>query len=834
MEPPNPQDEVVPGAVVRRGASMTISAVAATFGADLFTAMPRILSCMTDNLATPDLKQIGSLATIESVVRCVHEKLHGVVLELLPRIFACVQSDLELVRAAAARTVSAYCEVLTVPSMALLLQHLIPMMGDTTRVASRLGAVMALDLVVEKLDIKLLSYLSFFVVPIMARMSDNDDAVRRLATHIFATLVRLMPLEEGAAAPEGLPPALMQQRATNRVFVQQLVGGGKVEKYELPMKVNVTLRSYQQEGVNWLAFLNKYNLHGILADDMGLGKTLQTICVVVGDHVNRKAAWAQTQSVDSRPLPSLIVCPSTIVAHWYFEVVRFTELEALQYVGPKQSRAALQKQFANKELVITSYEVLRNDVDVLSEIFWNYCVLDEGHIIRNGTSAITKACKRVKANHRLLLTGTPIQNNVLELWSLFDFLMPGFLGTERQFNTNYSKPLKASRDPKCSEKDAEAGVLALERLHRQVLPFILRRMKSEVADLPPKIIQDLYCELSPVQARLYEDFSRRHMSGELSELESGGASKPKQQHIFQALQYLRKLCSHPALVLTAEHPEYAQINKELTSPITSLEHAPKLTALRDLLVDCGIGTVDMAGTKSNAAAAAAASAGGVEDETSAVVGQHRVLVFCQQRSMLDIIERDLFKPLMPSVTYMRLDGNIEARKRMEIVMRFNADPTIDVLLLTTHVGGLGLNLTGADTVVFMEHDWNPQKDLQAMDRAHRLGQVKTVNVYRFITRGTLEEKIMGLQRFKLNIANMVVNAENASLRTMDTHQVVDLFKVSDAEPGKAPSQAGAAEAMDVDDGKSGVKAALAGLEELWDESQYDEEYNMEGFLRSLK
>jgi TATA-binding protein-associated factor len=242
----------------------------------------------------------------------------------------------------------------------------------------------------------------------------------------------------------------------------------------------------------------------------------------------------------------------------------------------------------------------------------------------------------------------------------------------------------------------------------------------------------------------------------------------------QALQYLRKLCSHPLLVLDQEGQGSRQseaLAQTGSKDLHDLQHAPKLQALCEILEECGIGVP------------AAANATTTETPAVAEGGQHRVLVFAQLKSFLDIIEKDLFQTHMKGVTYLRLDGSVETEKRFDIVKAFNADPTIDVLLLTTHVGGLGLNLTAADTVVFMEHDWNPMRDLQAMDRAHRLGQRRVVNVYRLIMRGTLEEKIMSLQRFKMSIANTIVNAENASLNTMDTAQLLDLFTVSGA-PGK--------------------------------------------------
>lgn len=470
---------------------------------------------------------------------------------------------------------------------------------------------------------------------------------------------------------------------------------------------------------------------------------------------------------------------------------------------------------------MASYDVVRNDIDFFRNIKFNYCILDEGHVIKNGKTKLSKAVKQLTANYRIILSGTPIQNNVLELWSLFDFLMPGFLGTERQFAARYGKPILASRDARSSSREQEAGVLAMDALHRQVLPFLLRRMKEDVLqDLPPKIIQDYYCTLSPLQVQLYEDFAKSRAKCDVDETVSSAAlseetEKPKLKatgHVFQALQYLRKLCNHPALVLTPQHPEFKSTTEKLAvqnSSLHDIQHAPKLSALKQLLLDCGLGN----GSTS-------------ESGTESVVAQHRILIFCQLKSMLDIVEHDLLKPHLPSVTYLRLDGSIPPGQRHSIVSRFNNDPSIDVLLLTTHVGGLGLNLTGADTVVFVEHDWNPMRDLQAMDRAHRIGQKRVVNVYRLITRGTLEEKIMGLQKFKMNIANTVISQENSSLQSMGTDQLLDLFTLDkDGKAEKADTSTS---------GRTSMKSILENLSDLWDQEQYDSEYSLENFMHSLK
>uniref|UniRef100_H2YV59 Helicase ATP-binding domain-containing protein n=1 Tax=Ciona savignyi TaxID=51511 RepID=H2YV59_CIOSA len=540
---------------------------------------------------------------------------------------------------------------------------------------------------------------------------------------------------------------------------------------------------------------------------------------------------------------SLVVCPPTLTGHWVAEVNQFCALiSPLHYAGNPNERVRLQSEVQKHNLVVASYEVVRNDIEFFSQISWNYCILDEGHAIKNGKSKLSQCIKSLQAKHRVILTGTPIQNSVLELWSLFDFLIPGLLGSEVEFNTRYSKPIIASREAKSSSSEQEEGLLAMEALHRQVLPFMLRRMKEDVLkDLPPKIIQDYFCDLSPLQLQLYEDFAKTRAMKE-AESSIKFVDKDNDQsnlvrstsHVFQALQYLQKVCNHPLLVLIPSHPQYNAIMsqlKKLKSSLHDIKHASKLTALQQLLLDCGIGSNYLYYLYIDP----------LLDES--VANQHRALIFCQHRNLINIIENDLLRDLMPDVTYLRLDGGVPANQRYSIVSRFNNDPSIDVLLLTTKVGGLGLNLTGADTVIFVEHDWNPMVDLQAMDRAHRIGQKKVVNVYRVITRGTLEEKILGLQEFKLNIANTIVGDDNRGLQSMGTSEVLDLFNVQlmwwwnsnglglKVKTNNSPKpQENTAEHINP---SKGLRAMTEGLGELWDQNQYDNQYNLDNFLQSL-
>ncbi|KAH8359116.1 hypothetical protein KR093_004461, partial [Drosophila rubida] len=823
----------------RLGAACAIAKLCSAFGERIVDKVPIFQQLMFGKLqqfvsdsgidwdahmsTLPDLtacnELISSLQLIETAAPHLHAALHAQLFSLLPQLGCIVRHPLKVLRHMAARCIAALADIDTSQTMQFVVNELLGLLLKVERPIERQGAVEAIERVVNRLQIRVVPYIVLLVVPLLGSMSDANESVRLLATHSFATLVQLMPLDNcsssGGIKAEGQVKSepLAERKTRDREFLDYLFKPKTIPDYHVPVSLSVELRGYQQAGVNWLWFLNKYNLHGILCDDMGLGKTLQTICILAGDHVQRHEA-------QQAALPSLVICPPTLTGHWVYEVDKFLSqsatpvLRPLHYFGFPVGREKLRSQIGTScNLVVASYDTIRKDIDFFSGIHFNYCVLDEGHIIKNGKTKSSKAIKQLKANHRLILSGTPIQNNVLELWSLFDFLMPGFLGTEKQFMQRYSRPILASRDAKSSAKEQEAGVLAMEALHRQVLPFLLRRVKEDVlTDLPPKITQDLLCELSPLQLRLYEDFSNKHLKDCLNKY-NDTENLGSKTHIFQALRYLQNVCNHPKLVLRQSNDERVNIAAQLAlshSSLDDIEHSAKLPALKQLLLDCGIG---------------------VQTES---VSQHRALIFCQLKAMLDIVEHDLLRKHLPSVTYLRLDGSVQASLRQDIVNNFNSDPSIDVLLLTTQVGGLGLNLTGADTVIFVEHDWNPMKDLQAMDRAHRIGQKKVVNVYRLITRNSLEEKIMSLQKFKILTANTVVTAENASLQTMATPQIFDLFHSGgDSKAQGSNSNSGAA-AIAAGSGGMSMNTIIENLPDLWSEYQYEEEYDLGNFVQALK
>ncbi|KAJ3196679.1 btaf1 RNA polymerase II, B-TFIID transcription factor-associated, 170kDa [Irineochytrium annulatum] len=835
--------------IVQRGADYAIGDICRRFGANVFMKVPKLWDMITVGVTEFSVEELSSsgkldpaaercknepafaqtvvdaLLTFKTVGPSIDTSLHPQLCGLLRPICRILRTPLAIVRHAASHAIASIAAVCTVQTMQALVENVIPLLGDSSSRVNRQGAAECVSMVVAGMEeAALLPYIVFMIVPMLGRMSDPDEGVRFVSTSVFAHLVKLVPLESGVPDPVGMDPEMVKMKAEERKFMAQLVGK-TVDSFEVPKGIKADLRPYQKDGVSWLAFLNRYGLHGILCDDMGLGKTLQSICILASDHYLRAEKFAKTGSPDSAHTPSLVVCPPTLTGHWQSEILEYAGevLRPMIYVGGPAERARHRSNISKNDVIITSYDILRNDIDELGHLDWNYCILDEGHVIKNAKTKLTKAVKSVRCMKRLILSGTPIQNNVLELWSLFDFLMPGFLGTEQQFNVRFGKPILASRDAKSSSSEQEKGALALEALHKQVLPFLMRRMKEDVLhDLPPKIIQDYYVDLSDLQKRLYEDFGKTQGSA-MAKADLGTAVEGKKDakgkgkagtgtHVFQALQYLRKLCNHPSLVLTPKHPQYEKISKQMAADgdsIDDIKHAPKIAALRQILLDCGIGADP--------------------DATNmGVTAPHRALIFVQLREMLDHIENGLFQSHMPSVTYMRMDGGTETSLRHEMVTRFNADPSIDVFLLTTSVGGLGLNLTGADTVIFVEHDWNPMKDLQAMDRAHRIGQKRVVNVYRLIMRGTLEEKIMGLQKFKMNIASSIINADNAGIESMDTDQILDLFSVG-GDQGRSVKPV----AVDEGEKKVGMKEVLENLGGLWDEKQYDS-LEINDFLANLK
>ncbi|MEI6233478.1 MAG: DEAD/DEAH box helicase [Planctomycetota bacterium] len=533
-------------------------------------------------------------------------------------------------------------------------------------------------------------------------------------------------------------------------FLDQLMGFEEIQSIPLPTSLKVTPRPYQQKGFEWLSFLSRYGLNGVLADDMGLGKTMQTI------------AQLTRMKEEFGFMPSLIVTPTSLADNWKNEFQKFSPtMRCMIYRGSPTKRDKLRGDIAPPDIaigapdpdptierkgfdiVIATLGTVRNDVSLLRQVPWQYVIVDEAHFIKNAAAGVAKAIKTIPARHRLALTGTPIQNRLTELWSLFDFLMPGFLGRQSHFTQQYEEPIMLMQSGRAeTEEQFTNGKNAAERLRQKIFPFVLRRLKTDVAkDLPPKIESDIFCPLTAEQTALYRSFgdSEEAKKAVSDIVEKGDASTPA---ILAALISLRKICNHPDLMYLPKNSG----RQRVTDPVPGYEtRSGKLEALGELLEECR-------------------------------EGGHRALIFCQLTSMMDILGHYVTGKGMK---YLRIDGETPGMSRQKLVEQFNGDPSIETFLISTRAGGAGLNLTGADTVIFYDHDWNPANDQQAQDRAYRIGQKRTVNVYRLICKGTLEEKILRRQALKKALASSIVTHDNAGVKALTREELLSLFTLSE-------------------------------------------------------
>ncbi|KAE9244674.1 TATA-binding protein-associated factor [Phytophthora fragariae] len=678
----------------------------------------------------------------------------------------------------------------------------------------------------------LILYVPSLVHYAMKTMSSQFKIVRTLAAAAFADLVPLIPLQMDLKLHESnklLPDALrtiVNQNAVSRTFLESFTEGKAIQHVDVTswLAPDISLRVYQQHGVDWLCFMANNNLHGILADDMGLGKTLQSL-----------SAMAATLSMSSTPdkrraaVSCLIVCPPIIVHHWIQEAKKFLPgfFESMvDYSLPASERKTLNRGSGlpssdhGPTLIVTTYAILRTDIDYLSSIDYSFVVLDEAHLIRNPSTALFRAVLELRATHRVALSGTPLQNNVTDLWALFEFLMPGYLDEFAEFRREFVLPITKSKERNATTKQKELAAIAIAQLHQKVLPFILRRTKDQVLEeLPPKIISNVLLPLSSLQKRLYSLASSIETET-TAPSRSAKTRKPDTKpltNVLTNLQLLRKICVHPALV--ADSNVTRGLSTKEKKGLCDWKNSGKMTGLRDLLVEC----CDVAAWDQGSCQGSAADADGLNESN---ISPHRCLVFAHLQGTLDLTEQ-MLRVALPGVTYRRLDGKTPHAKRADIVQHFNSDPSIDVLLLTTSVGGLGLTLTGADTVIFIEHSWNPFVDLQAMDRAHRIGQKRTVRVFRLIMEGSLEEHILNLQEFKEQVAATVVQKSDAqtSMNT-NTKGVLNLLQTSSSAVAAKELRASVAAKKAGDDKiaaalPQGAQELLDQIGDLWDESQYD-------------
>jgi len=495
------------------------------------------------------------------------------------------------------------------------------------------------------------------------------------------------------------PGWTLQAKQANRTI--------EIEPVSLGGPLDSILRPYQKEGVHWLRFLEKGGLCGLLADEMGLGKTLQAL------------SWLQLPRNDGecRGQPALVVCPTSLVDNWAEEAARFVpDMKVLTLTG--RERHDKWSSVPKAALVVTSYALLRRDLDRHLNYTFSAVILDEAQHIKNRATQNALAAKQVRGRHRLVLTGTPIENSVSDLWSIMDFLMPGYLGTHQTFRENYEIPIV---------RNEAMGEAAQLKLKRKLRPFLLRRLRKDVAkDLPPKIQKIAACPLTPDQQLVYAELlrsSRQHIAGIVT---AKGFNKCRME-ILTTLMRLRQVCCHLDLLklphLKPKHP------------------SAKLDIFFELL-----------------------------DE--ALDSGHRVLVFSQFVSMLRILRRELEDR---DLAYCYMDG--ATKNRMDVVRRFNTQREIPAFLISLKAGGTGLNLTGADMVVHFDPWWNPAVEDQATDRAYRIGQKRTVYSIKLITKGTIEEKVCALQKKKRAMTEATIESDEGMIQALTWDDIQELLSL---------------------------------------------------------
>jgi superfamily II DNA or RNA helicase len=476
----------------------------------------------------------------------------------------------------------------------------------------------------------------------------------------------------------------------------------QIPDYPLSADFNGQLRSYQQHGFKWLYFLQDYRFSGCLADDMGLGKTVQTLALL------------QTLKDNQKLNASLLVAPVTAIPNWEAEIQRFTPaLTYRRHLGYNRDKDSAG--WEEKDLVITSYATMRNDIDVFKDFQFDYIILDESQNIKNLSSQVSKAAKILKGRNRLALSGTPIENNTMELWSLFDFLMPGFLGTYQWFQRQLAQGI---------EKGDEPG--KAELLKKMIYPFVLRRKKQEVEkDLPEKIEIVSKLPMEEEQFKLYGEtarFYRQELEKEMDEKGVAGSS----MKILEGMLRLRQICLFPRLV----DEKFDRV------PSAKFDHFKEL--LEDILEE-----------------------------------DHKVLVFSQFVQVLKILRGYCDEE---KFTYSYIDGSVDVNTREQMVKSFQGDEGNRVFLLSLKAGGVALNLTAADYVIIFDPWWNPAVEAQAIDRSHRIGQTKKVMVYRMVVKDSIEEKMLDLQERKKALVENLVASDAKAFKNLKKEDILNLFK----------------------------------------------------------
>ncbi len=487
-------------------------------------------------------------------------------------------------------------------------------------------------------------------------------------------------------------------------LVQNITEPGDID-YQVPKEISGVLREYQQFGYKWIKTLSSYGLGGILADDMGLGKTLQILTVLSSEKENNEKT------------KSLIIAPTSLLYNWKAEVEKFTpNLKVMIISGNKNKRIELLKNIENYDILITSYPLIRRDISLYKEFLFEYCILDEAQHIKNSASQNAKSAKQINAKKRFALTGTPIENSLTELWSIFDFIMPFYLLSHNRFKKKFERPIVKNKDKK-----------AIKELRKQISPFILRRLKKDVLkELPEKIEHKLSAELTSQQKKIYLAYLK-NIKGEIDdEIKKKGFGRSHIK-ILSGLTRLRQICCHPSVFIENYKGK-----------------SGKLGLLEEIIDD-------------------------------SIDSGHRILLFSQFTSMLAII-KDMLKN--KNIEYLYLDGSTHVEERGKLVNGFNNGKG-SVFLISLKAGGTGLNLTGADTVIHFDPWWNPAVEEQATDRAYRIGQKNSVHVMKLITKGTIEEKIFKLQEKKKMMIDAVIKPGETLISKMTEEQLNELFDISE-------------------------------------------------------
>ncbi|TQS35335.1 hypothetical protein Golomagni_04247 [Golovinomyces magnicellulatus] len=519
----------------------------------------------------------------------------------------------------------------------------------------------------------------------------------------------------------------------------------------IPGDIHPALFDYQKTGIQWLGELYSQEVGGILGDEMGLGKTIQIISFLAGLHYSKKLVK-----------PIIVVAPATVLRQWVNEFHkwwppmrvsilhssgsgmmalrsedRLDDSQKMYGASDKKKSSKRVKNIVDRvirqgHVLVTTYAGLQTYADTLLPVDWGYAVLDEGHKIRNPNTAVTIYCKELKTPHRIILSGTPMQNNLVELWSLFDFIFPMRLGTLVSFRQTFETPIKQGGYANSTNLQILTATKCAEELKTVISPYLLQRMKVDVAsDLPKKTEQVLFVKLTKPQREAYQAF--------LASEDVSSIMKGTRQSLY-GIDILKKICNHPDLIDPGlkNKPHYKWADPKKSGKMKIVEN----------LLNLWKGF------------------------------SHKTLLFCQGVQMLEILEN--FIRDLGSFNYLRMDGSTNIKDRQTMVDQFNSSPDIHVFLLTTKVGGLGVNLTGANRVLIFDPDWNPSTDIQARERAWRLGQKKEVTIYRLITAGTIEEKMYHRQIFKQFLSNKVLK-DPKQRQTFQMKDIYDLFTLGSNE-----------------------------------------------------